>query len=297
MRPFLKSLVLPILLAGCSSSDVAQGKFVNTDISITIPSDVSSSMLRVFIYDHSGGGLTGQFFMPGTQGDSVFTCSQSFREGIYDLVAYNFDMSDTFIRGESSILTLEAYTEKVSESISNIYAGTGGISSDVVYTPEMMAVARLVGVSIKEGAVISGRADVVTKNTVINIAADGLSYARSCSAVVNGFSSSLFIGTGSAGSDDCLYVGLRPYVLEGNSGYLSASFHTFGSVSKSHDFQINVTSGSESVMYTATTGDTFVFPGGIEIPESGEGGGGSGSGFTPKVGQWKDLQINIPIGI
>lgn len=297
MRNKLSVLVILFLLCGCNREDSSGESFVNVRISVTIPSEVTSSMLRVFLYDSSSGEMRGQFFISGTAGDTLFTSQQSLREGIYDMVAYNFDLSDTFIRGESSISTIEAYTNKVDSGISAIFKSVGDEVYEVVNTPEVLAVAVVRGISVEDGAVLRGDAVTVTRNDEVSIPADGLSYARSSSAVVSGFASSYFLGTGKSGDCDHLYFELQPFTVRGNSGYLRASFSSFGRMSGTHEFRINVTTGSESVVYPATTGDDFVFPGMIEIKEPENGDTEGGSGFTPRVGAWNDLNINVPIGI
>lgn len=283
------------LLCGCNRDNESGDNFVNARISISIPAEVSSSMLRVFLYDTSSGEMKGQFFMSGTAGDTVFTCQQSLREGIYDMVAYNFDLPDTFIRGESSISTLEAYTNKVDAGISAVFKSEGDVEYDVVNTPDVLAVAVVRGVSVEDGSVISGGAVTVTRSDDVSIPADGLSYVRSSSAVVGGFASSYFLGTGKTGNGDHLYFELHTFSVQDNSGYLNASFSSFGKISTAHDFRINVLTSAESVVYPATTGDDFVFPGRIEIKKPDAGDTEGGSGFSPRVGEWNDLSINVPI--
>jgi len=297
MKCVLRFLVLFLALSGCSRDASSEGEFVTARFSIALPSDVPSSMLRAFLYDCGGGELIGQFFISGTAGDTIFTTEQSLRSGTYDMVAYNFDMSDTFVRGESSILTVEAYTDYVEAGISAVFKSFSDESFELVHTPDPMAVAVLRGISVEEGALIRGNAVRVTRSDDVRIPADGLSFSRSASAAVSGFASTYFLGRERTGGDDNIYFDLHPYTVKENAGYLMASVNSFGMISDTHDFQIYVVSGGESAVYQATTGDDFVFPGKIEIKEPEDGDAGGGSGFTPKVGAWNDLDINVPIGL
>lgn len=282
-----------MLVTGCGKNAVAE--FPEVTVKISVPAEVSTGMLRAFIYDSGSGELRGQTFISNKEsnsdGTALFSITEKLRRGTYDIIAYNFDMPDTFIRGEDNIATLEAFTHEIDESIKARYGTDVTSGESISYTPDRMVVARIMGANITDGAVISGQAVSTVKFTNLTLGAEGLSWSTTRSAVAKGFATSWLLGTGKAGSTGSLYFEL---VSDGSKG-LSASVPSFGEASESYDFVINVTTSEGSYNYSTTTDRSFKFIDSIIIPEPEHKGGDSGSGFSPQVGEWNHISVDIPV--
>jgi len=296
-RFYILSAIVLAVLQGCGLDNPSRDRFVETEFSVAVPAGFETSMLRVFVYDHEDGTLKGQFFVSDRTEDG-FTCKQELRKGTYDLVAYNFDIADTYIRGEASFSTLEAYTSQVDERLCSNFVRFSEENTPIVYTPETVIVSVIRDVAVKEGAAIHGEALPLTSVSKVSLPAEGVAYASTSTGIVSGFATSYFLAAGKTGESARLYFEMQPMRVDATNGYLTASINTFGRTGQTHNFMFNVLTSSQSKVFTAVTGVNFDFPGSIEIPKPDNSGNTqSGSGFTPEVGNWRDLTLDIPIGI
>lgn len=285
--------VLAVLVtAGCGKSVPT---FVEATLTVSVPSGISTEMLRAFIYDSESGELRGQIFISDREehpdGTVTFTSTEKLRSGTYDIIAYNFDMPDTFIRGESNIGTLEAYTADVSEGILSRFGIYAASDVAISYTPDRMGVARIMGASVEEGVVIAGQLVPVTVMTYMELGAEGLQWSVTKSAVAGGFATTWFLGTGKAGGAGYVWFEMSS---AGDSN-MKASVPSFGEVSESYDFVFNVTTSGGSYCYTTTTDSSFKFDKSIVIPEPEHSEEENSSGFSPQVGEWNGMSIDVPI--
>lgn len=287
----LAGLVLCICLAACNRTD--SPVWCNASLEVTMPSGISTATVCILLYDHSSGDLAGKLFVnefSDAEAGRTFSIDVNMQKGTYDMVAYNFDIPDTFIRGENNISSLEAYTNEVRDYIYSSFSGSGAADSTMVYTPDRLAVARAFGAAISEGVTIHATASSVVQNSTISIPAEGLGYADSRSCAVAGMAGSLFIGTLKPGAERNLWFELEA------DGVLKAEFPSFGPVSDTHDLTISITTASAIWLYTTTTGSDFKAQGGISIPAPSDPGESSDdSGFKPQIGAWNDVVVEVSI--
>jgi len=292
-------LVILIFVSTPSCSpEERRSEWCNVNLNVSVPSGISTQTLCAFFYDHASGKLSGKVFMndysQSRSDDKTFSMPIKLGRGKYDIVAYNFDMPDTFIRGEECFGTLEAYTKEVNESV---YSAFGrqvvGQETDttVVYTPDPMAVAAVQGVDLKEGSEISIAASIVTREDPLSIQADGLAYARSRSCIAGGMAGSMFIGTLKAGTERCIWFPLEA------DGTLKADILSFGPVCDKHDLTVSITTSEATWLYSALADAGFMTSGCIIIPKPSvpDTDPDDQGGFKPQIGEWRDYSVVVPL--
>lgn len=295
--PAITRLMVFVLCAafaqGCSGTPTRE--FSEVTVNVTVPQGIETDMLRAFIYDSESGDLSGQIFISGKEQNSdgtiTFTSTEKLRRGSYDIIVYNFDMPDTFIRGEDNIATLEAYTAEVNRNLLSSF-GSDIISVGAINnTPDIMGVARIMDVAVADGVVIAGNLNQVTVPTNLTLGAEGLQWAISKSAVASGFATSWFLGTGEPGNGGRIWFEM----VSGSNDSLNASILSFGNAGDSYDFTFNVTTSDGSYNYLTTTGRNFKFEKSIVIPEPQQQEDKDGNGFVPRIGEWNNISVDIPV--
>jgi len=282
-----------ILAQGCNDRSVEA--FSEVTVSITVPQDIATDMLRAFVYDSESGDLRGQIFISNKEingnGTTTFRSKENLRRGTYDIIVYNFDLPDTFIRGEEKIASLEAYTSEVNASLTGRFGSDITSGEAICNTPDILGVARILNVRIAEGTAISGELNQVTIQTNLKLGAEGLQWAVTKSAVASGFATSWFLGTGEAGKEGRIWFEMTTKDNEN----LIASIPSFGKAADKFDFTFNVTTSDGSYNYSTTTDNSFEFDKAIVIPEPQNQGNNGGSGFVPKIGDWNNISVDVPV--
>lgn len=286
-NPTLILLLAAVLSVSSCDTNKVRGE-VQLRMDVTVPENLASGMMRVFAYECSSGSKVGEIFLSEREADT-FSQTSSFRSGHYDFVAYNFDIPDTFLRGETEFNTLELYTGPVSESILSRFILEEGVKA--VYAPD-----RVVLGSAPDSRVGAGSdrlrlsAEELTENWHIEINADGAGYAALPGCMLSGEKTSWKLS-------DSVDSGMIYFDLTARPYGLSGDFRTFGHADLSRaSIIISVSNGEKFFNYSKPVGtlieeavrngshniiinDKIVIP----APEKETQDGG---GFSPTVGEW-----------
>lgn len=292
---------------------------------IPIP-PIESEMFRVIFYDHQTGKEITQAFLSeptvNSEGKSCLGGTVNVSPGKYDMVCYNFDISDTFIRHEDKINTMQAYTRSISDAVkaryNNAKNANGGSTKaidfdndDILHCPEHVVVAREIGLEIKPHSgtiVIETEANTVVDTYYVQVHVDGLQYASSASAIISSMAPSNHIGLNERDTlKDCaIFFTLQPstddHITGSNKDVLCTLFNTFGKIYSIHSdlaITFNVVSIDGSIFdYVIDMDDIFetedalkrhwlLIDKTIVIPAPiGPSGGG---GFNPEITDWEEI--------
>lgn len=295
---------------------------------------LSSTMFRVLFYDPETGKLVNQAFLTepavNSQGKECLGGSVNIQPGTYDMICYNFDVPDTYIRGESDISTLQAYTNAIPGGIKSKSDGEGetkakaGENEDILYEPDHVIVARDIGLKITPHTgllVIETEATTIVDTYYIQVKCEGVQYATSASAVLSGLSPSNHFGLAQRDEEEpcSVYFALQKSVddniKEGVRDVLCTTFNTFGKIY--HEAGDTKTDSSVSITFTVSNGskvydydfdlnDIFLTEDAIErhwllidktivVPAPDPGPVTGGGGFNPEVGEWEEEHGSIVI--
>lgn len=206
---------------------------------------IETDMIRVMFYDPDSHKLVSQAFLSekteryDDEGHRV-PClggDVNISVGKYDMICYNFDTPDTFIRGENDITTLEAYTSEVPASIKAKYKGLE--DTDVLYEPDHVIVARDIGLEIVPHTgllVIETEATTIVDTYYIQVRIQGAQYASDASAILSGMSPSNYFGLAEREVDNpsAVYFNMQKSqdlnIREENKDVLCTTFNTFGKI-------------------------------------------------------------------
>lgn len=290
MRKFAVIALLAALpvLTSCREKQGA-GDSAQLKLNMTVPADTAPGMMRVFVYKSSDGSKAGEYFLSQKEG-SIFTRDASIRCGQYDFVGYNFDIPDTFLRGDSSLGTLQIYTNPISESIRSKFILTP--EQAVVHSPDRVVLGKTDRMDITTD---TRKLDIPTKDITegwrIEIKAEGARYAALAGCILSGERTTHdFAGKEETGS---IY-----FELKAGADCVFADYNTFGHKSGADsEITIFVNNGEKILNYTKSVGvlfDEAIKTGSRRIvindkiivpaPENPQSGGG---GFNPAVGEWK----------
>lgn len=308
---------------------------VNTSIyntKIPVPT-INTDMIRVMFYDPDTHQLITQAFISEKveqEGKSpTISGTVNIDPGTYDMICYNFDTPDTFVRNENDITTIEAYTSEVSTSIKSQFAPSLPDGTDIYYIPDHVIVAREMGLEIKPHTgllVIETEATTIVDTYYIQVCANNITNVASASAVITGMTPSNKFGIDERQTDKpCavwfqLVASTDEKITGGNQNVLCATFNTFGKIYHDTDsgskavypedseFVITyTTSGSSSKTYEyrydmneifmsedALERHWLIINDTVDVPEPDPGPSGGG-GFTPTVDDWDDETGDIVI--
>lgn len=262
---------------------------VDMHVNVTVPSGSGSEMMRMFLFNAESGSLSGELFLSGRNGDT-FTRTSTLRCGEYDILAYNFDIPDTFFRGERERNTLEIYTNPVGSNVRKSFLLED--SASVVYAPDFVIAGTSLQTVTGSSSSMTLSAVPVTETWRIVVKADGAQYAAASGCIISGEFTAYRPYAGGCSECGSIY-----FDLEKGSDRLSADFNTFGhDTERGISITVFVNNGEDVFNYTKTITDlveqaladgsnTLELSVPIVIP-SPKGQQTSGGGFTPVVGDW-----------
>lgn len=299
---------------------------------IPVP-EVNTDMMRVLFYDTQTHALITQAFISEKTttetGEPCVSGTITIEPGVYDMVCYNFDTPDTFIKGENNLLDLESYTTKVSTSIKSQFMPSLPEGTEIYYEPDHVVVAREIGLEIRpHSTVLTIETDATTiiDSYYIQVCCKGLKYATNMSAAITGMTPSNKFGAGEPQTDKPCAVWFQllgsqdSKIVGENQDVFCAVFNTYGKIYHSADgtkaeddifpedsklvITFNSTGSSETQVYTYDMNKLFLTEDALErhwliindtvvVPEPQPGGGGGG--FTPVVDDWDDEKGEILI--
>lgn len=276
--------------------------------------------VEALFYDVETHDLVKSFILPA-EGGLV-----NVPTGDYNLVVYSFGTESTQVGNLHHRLVAEAYTTDITKQMASKIFGTdvtGGTASKVdvrgyeddpiIHEPDHLYVANEDNVSIpsftgKEETVII-HADAksildVYSLEVLNI--KGAENIEKVEAFITGQIRSNYFGLLQRNDDPAtLYVTMKPDV---ENARLYTVFGTFGKLAgETNNVYLDITvtdSGGGQYRYIYDVTDQFDDPDNknnklvidcgdtIDIPEASQGGGG----FRPSVDNWKDEEVDIPLG-
>ncbi len=206
---------------------------------------IETEMIRAMFYDPETHKLVSQAFLSEKterydEEGRLVPClggDVNISPGKYDMICYNFDTPDTFIRGENDITTLEAYTGEVPASIKAKYEGLEDTA--VLYEPDHVIVARDIGLEITPHTgllVIETEATTIVDTYYIQVRVQGAQYASDASAILSGLSPSNYFGLAERETDNpsAVYFNMQKSrdlnIQEENKDVLCTTFNTFGKI-------------------------------------------------------------------
>jgi len=283
--------------------------------------EITSDMMRVFIYGKEGTPLLSQGFVQeksiDERGVETLSGPITISQGTYGILSYNFDTEDTYIADEGCFNTIRAYTREIPAAYYSRFGSRTDGLKPVYYEPEHLMVASdsKMKVYAHQGSkAIEMDAHSVVDSYYIQIrisGAENMAANAAGLAILSGLSQACLIGEGKPVEEPVsvyfeMKKGVDTRIEDENQTVLCAVFNTFGRLeSVSSDLKITL-----SVL--ARNGEThqkeidmtpifntedarlrhwLLIDEVWEIPEPVAGEGG----FTPKVDDWEDIEEVIPI--
>lgn len=283
-------IVLLIALSVLTSCRKDQGadQSVQMQLNMMVPENASSAMMRIFVYKSEDGAKAGEYFLSQREGAN-FTGKASIRCGEYDFVGYNFDIPDTYLRGESSLGTLQIYTNPISEKIRSRFILA---PEETVYSPDRVILGQTDRMKVTaDMRRLNISTEDLTENWSIEIKAEGAQHAALAGCILGGERTAY-------GFSDNAETGSIYFDLKAGSDCISGDYNSFGHVEYADaEITIFVNNGENIFNYTKSVGalydealstgsrrivinDKIVIP----APENPQTGG---NGFNPAVGEWK----------
>lgn len=285
--------------------------------------NVNTDMMRVMVYDPETKNLLTQSFISNKtieNGEQVLSGMLNISYGNYDFVIYNFDTPTTQVTGENSENSILGYTSEIPEVMRTRYLGTKAGEYENVhinYEPDHLLVAREHNLRVSPRdtlIVIKTEARTIVDTYYIQIHVEGMQYASSATAIINGLSPANLFGIEERIDDPTAAVCFdlvksHDFRLPGeNKDVLCAVFNTFGKVPEATSnlhvtFNVVDTGGnlqqkdinldkifkSEDAInhHWLLIDETWV----IEDPGTHQNTGGGG--FQPVVDDWNEINESI----
>lgn len=282
---------------------------------IPVP-NVNTDMMRVMVYDPNTKNLLTQSFISNKTvegGNQVLSGMLNISYGNYDFVIYNFDTPTTQVTGENNEESILGFTSEIPEAMRTRYLGTKKDDYENVhinYEPDHLLVAREhdLRVSARDSIiVIKTTAETIIDTYYIQIHVEGMQYASSATAVINGLSPSNHFGLNERTEDPTAAVCFEmvkshDFRVPGeNKDVLCAVFNTFGKIPEATS-NLHVTFNVVDVAGNLQQKDinldtTFRTEDAIErhwliidetwtIVDPGQNQNTGGGGFQPVVDDW-----------
>ncbi len=279
-----------MLLASCDKHQ-EEGGSVRMSLNMTVPQDASTGTMRVFVFGSDSGNKVGEYFLTQRAGN-LFSSDVSIRCGQYDFLGYNFDIPDTYLRGESSLGTLQIYTNPVSENVRSRFI----LDQDetVVYSPDRVIMGSANATDISAGTQrLDLGSDDVTETWHIEIKADGVQYAAKAGCILSGEYT-----TAGLSNQDEREAGKIYFDLSCGSDCVYADYNSFGhQFGSDAEITIFVNNGEKVFNFTKNVGRIFdnaakteskriEIDDKIVIPAPEKTSSDQG-GFKPAVGEWR----------
>ena len=289
---------------------------------IPVPS-VNTDMMRVMVYDPGTKNLLTQSFISNKtieNGDQVLSGMLNISYGNYDFLIYNFDTPNTQVTGENSEESILGYTSEIPEAMRTRYLGTKASDYENVhinYEPDHLLVAREHNLRVSPRdtlIVIKTTAQTIIDTYYIQIHVEGMQYASSATAIINGLSPSNHFGLNERTEDPTAAVCFdmvksTDFRLPGeNKDVLCAVFNTFGKIPEAtsnlhvtfnvidvagnlqqRDINLDTVFKSQDAIehHWLLIDETWV----IQKPDDSQQTGGGG--FKPVVDDWEEEQADI----
>lgn len=292
---------------------------------------ITSDMLRVFLYDKVGTPLVMQKFITNksmdNRGFEMLSGLLPISQGLYKLLAYNFDVDATYITDDGDFNAVRAYTEEIPRSLYSRFGSRADALGKVFYQPEHVMVAVETAFKINahhDTEILEMDAHSVINTYYIQIRISGyknLATNAAALAVLSGLSQSVLLKDGTQSKEPAsVYFELQrskdSKLSDENQMVLCATFNTFGRIDQfPSELQVTFTvltkdgKTHQKVVDMVPVFETedarlrhwLLIDEIWEIPSvpggDGEGGSGgsSGGGFGPMVDAWEDIEELIPI--
>ena len=282
---------------------------------------ITSDMLRVFLYDKSGSPLLSQKFISDKSTDERGFETLSGRlpvsQGLYGLLAYNFDVDATYIADERNFHTVRAYTEEIPLGLYARFGSRADALEKVFYQPEHVMVSADPAVRIHphhQEKLLEMDARTVIQSYYIQIRIKGHEYLASnaaAQAVLSGLSQSILLKDGTQVKEPTsVYFELQRSMDKKRSDVpqtvICAVFNTFGRIDeiqselqvtfsvlarngKTHQKVVNMTPVFQTE--DARLRNWLLIDEVWEIPADM----GVDGGFGPMVDAWEDIEQIIPV--
>lgn len=294
--------------------------------------EITSDMLRMFLYEKEGYPLIAQKFMSDKtvdeRGYETLGVRLSIPEGLYGLLAYNFDVDATYVTEEGNFHTARAYTHEIPASLYSRFGSRSESFDHVYYQPEHVMVAAEPALRVEAShrdQVVEMNAHTVIQSYYIQIRILGhenLASNAAPQAILSGLSQSVLLKDGTSVMEPAsiyfeLQRGKDTKSSEKPELVLCALFNTFGRIDQlPSELQVTFSALGRSgkthqkvvdmvpVFKTedARLRNWLLIEEVWEIPSDSDGsdeggtGGGSGTGgFGPMVDDWDDIEVTIPI--
>ena len=254
-------------------------------------------------YDTLSGGLKKTAYV-GPYGGPL-----QIAPGTYDMVVYNFDTEWTWIRKESNINTLEAYTSDITSTKQPIFSviaqeDTTGVPGPIIYTPDHLLVARKrVEIpeysEVKKVITIEASAETVVETYAFEVPhVIGAEYTSSVEAFVTNQALSTFFGRDEVNPTPAtIYF---PVEVNRKDSCFETTFNTFGKLpGESHSYLHIVVIGPEGDPITVVSDITEQFEDTTHIiilPDTIVIAPPAGGGIAPTVEEWEEETHDVPIG-
>ena len=289
---------------------------------IPVP-NVNTDMMRVMVYDPGTRNLLTQSFISQKteeNGDQVLSGMLNISYGNYDFLIYNFDTPTTQVSGENNENSILGYTSEIPDAMRTRYLGTKAGEYDNVhinYEPDHLMVAREHNLRVSPRdtlVVIKTVATTVVDTYYIQIHVEGMQYASSATAIINGLSPSNHFGLNERTLDPTAAVCFEmlksqdPRLPGENKDVLCAVFNTFGKIPEAtsnlhvtfnvvdvagnlqqKDINLDTVFKSQDAIehHWLLIDETWVIQKPDDTPQN------SGGGFRPVVDDWEEEQADI----
>lgn len=288
---------------------------------IPVP-EINTDMMHVMFFKPETGKVVAESYISDHEtitdedGDqqTVLSGKINVLPGTYEMMIYNFDTQSTLIRNYESYTAIEAYTDKVPESISTRYSTRADGDGDMLFQPDHLVVAKNEAETIPYHSglyVIKSEAKSIVESYYLQIKVDGLQYVSSAQAVLSGMVGSKFLskdGSDAASSEADLYFSLvkSQSPRDGNADVICGIFNTFGRIEESDNdlyviFDVKTVYGTEKT-YKFNITDKFSTAECIDhhwiliddtIKIDPPPPGSAGGGFDPVIEDWDKEDHNV----
>ena len=285
--------------------------------------NVSTDMMRVMVYDPDNDKLLTQSFISekstNEKGHEVISGTLEIGSGNFDILAYNFDTPDTYVRDENDQNTITAYTNEIPASLkANYTKATDFAALKAFYEPDHFFVAQEKDyhIGLRDTlVVIKTAARTIVDTYYIQIPVVGLPAGTRASGVISGLSPANAFGTKTRSSDASgvyfeMITSTDEHLTTESKDVLCGIFNTFGKLDASSSdvrFTVGLTD-AEGNVYQKDFNLDLIFKSADaiehhwllidevwEFDRPDPTPGTSGGGFQPQVDEWEQEEGGIAL--
>jgi len=289
-----------------------------------VTKSVSTDMMRVMVYDPDNDKLLTQSFISeksvNEKGHEILSGTLEIGSGEFDILAYNFDTPDTYVRDENNQNTITAYTDEIPAALREQYLtkATDFSALKAYYDPDHFFVAQVKDYHIglhDTLVVIKALAPTIVDTYYIQIPVVGLPAGTRASGVISGLSPANAFGTKTRSSDASgvyfeMITSTDEHLTTESKDVLCGIFSTFGKLdASSSDVRFTVgLSDAEGNFYQKDVNLDLIFKTAdaiehhwlliddvweFDVPDPTPGT--SGGGFQPEVDNWEQEEGGIAL--